>query len=256
MNDPALRMHFVVDSDWEVNWSPVPAYLCPSDPNGGVVGGTWSDRPRNRARFSYMTCWGDFVRSNLLCEADGLRSPPKRSDLFRGLYGYLRYTTIAGITDGTSNTIAFSESATSVGQNYNRVKGGVSVAGYDIDWKLSDCRSMVDQYDRTMMTGSGSKHYRGQYHAAGLLSVAGFVTVLPPNGPSCSAWSGEDAWGVFSANSYHVGGVSGALADGSVRFLGDTIDCGNSNKENTSGESPFGVWGALGTIASGETASL
>ncbi len=52
-------------------------------------------------------------------------------------------------------------------------------------------------------------------------------------------------------------------ADGSVKFISETI---NTDKLATqsqswdsgtvSGESPFGVWGALGTINGGETKSL
>ena len=37
------------------------------------------------------------------------------------------------------------------------------------------------------------------------------------------------AWGFFSAQSNHSGGVNVGLADGSVRFVSDTVDCGNLN---------------------------
>ena len=86
---------------------------------------------------------------------------------------------------------------------------------------------------------------------------------MPPNGPSCG-----DDWGdtlVSSATSYHSGGVNAVMGDGSVRFVSDTIDCGDlsypcplnpaghvSNRP-VGGPSPFGVWGALGTINGGET---
>ena len=66
----------------------------------------------------------------------------------------------------------------------------------------------------------------------------------------------------MSASSYHSGGVNGLRADGSVAFYSDTIDCGN-NLNSTSymgadptGTSPFGVWGALGSIAGGESTSM
>ena len=50
-------------------------------------------------------------------------------------------------------------------------------------------------------------------------------------------------------------------ADGSVAFISETIDCGSRLGEDWStsdptGKSPFGVWGALGTISGGETTSL
>ena len=47
------------------------------------------------------------------------------------------------------------------------------------------------------------------------------------------------------------------MVDGSVRFISETIDCGDpSVKEVASGQSPYGVWGALGTISGGETLRL
>jgi hypothetical protein len=52
-----------------------------------------------------------------------------------------------------------------------------------------------------------------------------------------------------------VGGVHGVMADGAVRFFSDSIDCGSRVSELltvTAGISPYGVWGALGSRASGE----
>ncbi len=43
------------------------------------------------------------------------------------------------------------------------------------------------------------------------------------------------------------------MADGSVRFISENIDAGNQGAvEVASGPSPYGVWGALGTMGSGE----
>lgn len=44
------------------------------------------------------------------------------------------------------------------------------------------------------------------------------------------------------------------LADGSVRFISDTIDTGNLMvQQPDDGASMYGVWGALGSKAGGET---
>ena len=65
------------------------------------------------------------------------------------------------------------------------------------------------------------------------------------------------AWGFFSAQSNHSGGVNVGLADGSVRFVSDTVDCGNLNARYVrSGKSPYGVGGAMGSPQGGETVSL
>jgi len=83
-----------------------------------------------------------------------------------------------------------------------------------------------------------------------------FQTVLPPNSPNCVAVDGTDSpnTGVIgSLSSQHPGGAIAAMADGSVRFISEQIDCGNlSSPEVSSGPSPYGVWGALGTKDGGE----
>jgi hypothetical protein len=57
------------------------------------------------------------------------------------------------------------------------------------------------------------------------------------------------------------------MADGSVTFISDTIDCGNLSSPDWQwivrnklipgygGRSPYGVWGAMGSINGGESVS-
>ena len=57
---------------------------------------------------------------------------------------------------------------------------------------------------------------------------------------------------LMSATSGHPGGVNGLLFDGSGRFFSETIDTGSLTVKfegpNAVGESPYGVWGAMGSI--------
>jgi hypothetical protein len=95
------------------------------------------------------------------------------------------------------------------------------------------------------------------------------MTIFPPNlGPNCMAGDigvYDAAMSVISASSYHPGGVQCGNADGSTRFVPNMInarsadtpaDYSNPSGKNTlivsSGPSPFGVWGALGSIDGGE----
>ncbi len=63
--------------------------------------------------------------------------------------------------------------------------------------------------------------------------------------------------GMYTAASQHTGGVNAAMADGSVRFISDSIDAGNQGLPQVlSGPSPYGVWGALGSRDGGEVNGL
>ena len=78
-------------------------------------------------------------------------------------------------------------------------------------------------------------------------------TILPPNGPSCGH---SYRWTVRTARSRHSGGVNALMLDGAVWFVSQTIDAGNRSASElltTAGASPYGVWGALGTRAGGES---
>jgi prepilin-type processing-associated H-X9-DG protein len=98
-------------------------------------------------------------------------------------------------------------------------------------------------------------YYGGTRWNDGMTQFTGFTTVLPPNKPSCMA-AGSNSYGIFTAQSRHLGGVNASMADGSVRFITSNINAGNSGAaESLNTPSPYGVWGALGTIAGGEVPS-
>jgi len=192
----------------------------------------------------------------------------------RGMFFVNVWHSLASIVDGTSNTVAASESGTasavSKGSGYaSELRGGVTnrppggmVNG---SWQLlaADCLNMRNPLNPSQIQNP-TRSLRGRLFGAGGAQITGFCTILPPNSPSCARVGGDTSyawWGIYSANSYHSGGANALMADGSVRFISDTIDCGGVNSYQTiksylSGKSPFGVWGAMGSINGGETVSM
>ncbi len=84
------------------------------------------------------------------------------------------------------------------------------------------------------------------------------MTVLPPNGPSCTGLNNENN-AVITASSLHQGGCHVLMTDGAVKFITESIEAGNRNAtpvanafNNVGSSSPFGLWGALGTRAGKE----
>ena len=167
---------------------------------------------------------------------------------------------MSSITDGTSNTLAISEIVVGATGGNNRVKGGfIQYSG-----SPNGCLAKVDMTDRNIyQSGNYFQESRGMLHTDGRNHVLGVNTVLPPNSPSCGFSSAmiQHSGGYWSTSSNHSGGVNALRADGSVAFVSETIDCGSRLGEDWStadptGQSPFGVWGALGTISGGETTTL
>jgi hypothetical protein len=181
------------------------------------------------------------------------------------------YHPISAVRDGLSNTLCFSEKAVDdYNANSTNVKtqaatyavaadGGFS-SGYLSD--RSVCIGSVSgneyQFGVGGMTNGFTYKYSWQW-CGGHWYHIGFTTTLPPNSPSCyNRATRYNA--LFSATSFHTGGVNVTLMDGSGTFVSETIDSGTNNAFPTpstpSGKSPFGVWGAYGSRNGGESASL
>ncbi len=181
------------------------------------------------------------------------------------------------VTDGTSNTVMFSERVLAeANPGVLRVREGV-LNGYNVGgmWdgqnqnasvKLrSQCllaTGSAGEYKNPPPTGAGAfpANYWGEcgwkYHDGHPMAV-GFSTVIAPNGPACMYRTNRDI-GIFTPTSNHPGGVDVARVDGSVTFVSETIDVGTGEESirNNGATSPYGVWGALGSRNGGEPVSL
>ena len=233
---------------------------CPSDgsisekkdiPDGNYVSGR---HPFMVAYNSYAGSTGTWFhgRMNYPNPAPTSGPDPAQSAQQNGMFHFRSSTKIASITDGTSNTILFGEHAHGL---------------------LSDV-DIPGDYD-----ASNERTY-WHWWCDGGFGDTQFSTLFPINPQrkmKDSEWAdaingGTTAY-IASASSFHPGGGNFAMADGSVRFLKDTVDSWPVDPSGaptsvqkvtlSSGSSGFavrpgarvGVYQALSTINGGEILS-
>ncbi|MGL4943971.1 MAG: DUF1559 domain-containing protein [Thermoguttaceae bacterium] len=254
-----------VDQDYELiaKAAPITALLCPSD--------SQSKEPTAAVEADWY--WVGMPRTNVIVSrGDGLYHCETDPDVYshnisvkRSVFAPKRWRSTAFCTDGTSNTIACSETVTSTSMRNNTdVRGGVVLAG--------DAHQSLDRATDRLWCAS-NRGYGGSNRAFDPANVAGisvrgcisdgsvqytgFHTVLPPNYPSCNRSNHEGDWGLYPPSSNHSGGVNSGFFDGSVRFISETVNFGAATAQQVdSGPSQYGVWGALGSPNGGETTSL
>lgn len=183
-------------------------FICPSDGQNGVVQGM-TDFGTN-----YVACNGTGATFDA---AGNITAYQKIAD-GNGIFAQIP-TKIADITDGTSNTAAFSESTLGRGQVPADPGGAdarfviLQVAGGN-DPTPSDC----DSGNGKFVVTRGGMWINGHY------GNTLYNHYYPPNVANkwdCGNASGNK--GLTSARSFHAGGVNVLLADGSVRFVRSTI---------------------------------
>jgi len=165
---------------------------------------------------------------------------------------------IADVTDGLSNTAAWSEKVRGVGYNAIVTPGSTEWDGLspstnnyyvadvtrggtfaDIPIVYQNCLT-APLYANQGGFSSNPRHV-GWLWWNGAYTSARYNHTIPPNGNTCT--SGDENFHVaaFPPSSRHPGGVNVAFGDGSVRFIKQTI-------------APQ-TWWALGTRAGGEVVS-
>ncbi|MCD0462871.1 DUF1559 domain-containing protein [Roseiconus lacunae] len=236
----------------------MPTIRCPSDPGQSPLG---------TGMTNYAFCHGDAVLRVGYPPSNQYHDP----GVYRGLFMRERPRKFRDVLDGLSNTIAMGEIYTNLGDRH--IGGSVVHRDYfpnddSMGSDTSVCTDVIDP-ERPQFIAQGVQLWdsggtsRGgrwwNYH----LMITGMNTVLPPNSPTCAMQWGT-AWqsGIFSAGSHHQGGAHCLFADGSVHFITDSVEAGNrqansisKNFSNVGQESPYGLWGSLGSISSRETIS-
>tara|TARA_R110002073_G_scaffold73085_9_gene178807 strand:- start:11541 stop:12788 length:1248 start_codon:yes stop_codon:yes gene_type:complete len=250
----------------------MPTLRCPSDPGTGLPAA---------GRTNYAMCGGDSGRwINFGNRSDNPWKPlnsaqaEEQRAADRGVFACYKQMKFRDILDGLSNTIAMGEIATDLGDKDKRT------ISYDRpSWTYpgprdnpSDCGAggLVDaqrpQFWASSTPTDGSSNGRGYQWFSRLPLYTMMTTILPPNKEVCGYDRGVDLI-VLPPSSRHQGGVHVLMADGAVKFITDSIESGNStapmvhqwgnatNKNQPGAQSPYGLWGSLGSRAAKETIS-
>ncbi|MBX3442620.1 MAG: DUF1559 domain-containing protein [Planctomyces sp.] len=225
----------------------MPVLKCPSETGRGTG---WPQIGRT----NYAFCIGDTIEAN---HEGGQWSSRKA----RGMFFLWSSLGVQDMTDGSSNTILMGEIGVTNEGNRSDIIGHVVRNSVD---KMNP-RNCITQFVQSgaYIGTAPLEGWRGQRWTDGNPCNTGFVAVLPPNSPSCSYGDWDGDWGIYSAGSRHVGGLHVLLGDGSVRFINNSIDAGNSSSPDIyepgttsiGGRSPYGIWGALSTRNGNEIAT-
>jgi prepilin-type N-terminal cleavage/methylation domain-containing protein/prepilin-type processing-associated H-X9-DG protein len=215
----------------------VPMFLCPSDPSSA----SFTDGGQPVGRISYF--------GNIGSVADSRLTGDQRGGVFyvqsNGAGETPTGVPILGVTDGTSNTAMFAE--VTRGNNAGAVDYATNVQSGAIS-------ASPGLYDGRAVSGcaGGSVsiriNYTGlQYYRGGINHNSFYTHTLPINWNRKTGNSATQKYNCgdstfrrahIAASSFHTGGASVCMADGSVRFVRDSTD--------------FATWQAVGTRARGE----
>jgi prepilin-type N-terminal cleavage/methylation domain-containing protein/prepilin-type processing-associated H-X9-DG protein len=223
--------------------NPPETFLCPSD---GELPSLSTDR-RGRANYAFSV---------------GDQGPGVRDDQsVRGIFAYAQCTRVGDIQDGTSNTVMMSERLKA---NYGIRTAAPREIAQDVG--LAVGITGITTAPGVCLTTTDGKYYNagiqvkgrfGSLYNDGQPERVAFNTILPPNAPSCTDDTNVNADSVnllIPPASHHPGGVNCLKADGSVSFVSETIDTGDLTvAQPDSGPSNYGVWGAMGSKAGGES---
>ena len=248
---------------------PVSAFRCPSDggPNTMNTIAIFAASPRtvmatgNReasldpgeasetATTNYMACTGSATGTYY-----DLNHPTD------GAFSYEIWKGFEMMTDGTTNVMVFSESI--IGDGTLESSGGTinlstppapmqpwtrcahSTAGQRgaPDWANTPGLTNIDPNPdvRTLLTANTSAWvgWRGSIWLSAKPSMTTYSAYSAPN-PPYADWGTRNAFGFFSARSFHTGGVNVTLGDGSTNFMSNSID--------------LQVWRNLSKVNSGKT---
>ncbi len=243
----------------------ISVYLCPSDPNAGNLSVLRTADNRNDVLdVSYLASAGTTTNS----PNNTAPTLPWATQGSTGLFWWYISYGIQNVTDGTSNTIAYTEGLVSNfgGSNAGAIDnagmstnyGGTSTTGisgaggaaqqYDANQNPAAIIAGLQACTTAIQARQGLSNCRGIFWEVGSLGMTMFNTIAPPNSAQYNWGDCRYTGGGYpndatfaNANSLHPGGVNVLMADGSCRFVKNSIN--------------MYTWWAMGTKANGEVIS-
>ena len=195
--------NIVQNSTTGLMYTSIPAYYCPSDRGNGK----WQGDTYWRSRANYVANFGNTRTTGTAATAP---------------FVFNKYKGFNSITDGLSNTLLLGE---------------IIMAHRDDVW---DCRGDVHNDDDGSFFSTANTPNTG-VDACNICTTSAGVRYPPPCTNQANRFNGSATASAVSTRSLHPGGAVVTGADGSVKFVSNTIDT------NT--------WQAMGSSQGGEPAS-
>jgi prepilin-type N-terminal cleavage/methylation domain-containing protein/prepilin-type processing-associated H-X9-DG protein len=259
----------------------IASYMCPSDNNVGFGGApsqslalaqSWgqANYPPNTNSYrgsigTTTSKWG-WTTGYMQCQPDpmGFGTPNPCTAFSTGLFVYYVSNGIQQVTDGTSNTIAYAESLVGDPGTFSPLHRNDSVtnvtgaapgavpdasAGNTYTTLIIPALQQCTNTFKVATLNATAMYDGGNRWGWGSVGMSLFNTVVTPNSKtvpwnSCKSTCnncGSDDSNFSNSQSNHPGGVNVLMADGSSRFIKDSISAQ--------------TWMALGTKANGEVIS-
>ena len=220
--------------NYQASITPVKLFVCPSDYMNGQNPNAFAIRPDGTvsstdryAGTNYVACIGS---------GDGITAAWGKYANSDGIFGQVPVTAL-DVTDGLSNTAAYSESL--LGTGVADTTGAIPTDPIRQTLTLPGGTTTDDATcSQGAVGGAVWSGMRGAKWINGHYADANYNHHMMPNDPKWDCSNGSHNPGQAAARSMHPGGVNLMMGDGSVRFIHNSIDPA--------------TWRGMATRASGE----